>query len=96
MVEYRPVTLGLRTDSLRVIEEGIHAGDWIVTNGLQRARPGSKVQPQRATMSGTIEQAGTAVLPKTEEATKAQAEPDPPRAVPSESTDAQPSDEPPA
>ncbi len=65
-MEYRPVTLGLQTDSLRVIEEGIHEDDWIVINGLQRARPGTKVQPQQATMSGTIEQAGT--TPSTEAA----------------------------
>ncbi len=63
-VEYRPVRLGLQTDSLRVIEAGIQEGDWIVVNGLQRARPGSKVQPQRATMSGTVEQAGTAAEPQ--------------------------------
>ena len=51
-VEYRPVKLGLQTDSLRVIEEGIESGDWVIVNGMQRALPGSQVRPQRATMHG--------------------------------------------
>ncbi len=59
-VEYRPVHLGLQTDSLRVIEDGVTQGDWIVVNGLQRARPGTKVQPRRATMSGTANQQDSA------------------------------------
>jgi RND family efflux transporter MFP subunit len=49
-VEYRPVKLGLQTDSLRVIEEGIEASDWIIVNGMQRALPGSQVRPVREAM----------------------------------------------
>ena len=51
-VEYRPVILGLQTDSLRVIEEGIEASDWIIVNGMQRALPGSQVRPLREAMRG--------------------------------------------
>jgi RND family efflux transporter MFP subunit len=41
------VTLGpLVDDNLRVIKDGISAGDRIVVNGLMRARPGQKVTPQ--------------------------------------------------
>ena len=47
VVEYRPVKLGIVRDSLRVVEEGIAEGDWVVVNGLQRARPGTTVDPQR-------------------------------------------------
>jgi multidrug efflux system membrane fusion protein len=49
-VEYRPVTLGASIDGLRVVNEGLTAGDVIVINGLQHVRPGATVTPQRATM----------------------------------------------
>ena len=39
--------LGLRVADMRVVNEGIQAGDWIVVNGLQRARPGAPVKPER-------------------------------------------------
>jgi RND family efflux transporter MFP subunit len=45
-VEYRPVKLGLTTEGMRVVENGVTADDLIVVNGLQRARPGIKVDPQ--------------------------------------------------
>jgi RND family efflux transporter MFP subunit len=47
-VEYRPVELGTATDGMRVIEKGINPGEWIVVNGLQRARPGATVTPEKA------------------------------------------------
>jgi hypothetical protein len=34
-------------DGLRVVREGLAGGDWVITKGLQRARPGSKVAPKR-------------------------------------------------
>jgi len=46
-VEQRPVKFGMAVDGLRVIESGIQAEDWIIVNGLQRARPGSPVSPQK-------------------------------------------------
>ncbi len=46
VVEHRPVKLGVVTDGLRVVEDGVGAEDWIVVNGLQRARPGAPVDPQ--------------------------------------------------
>jgi membrane fusion protein, multidrug efflux system len=42
-IEYRAVTLGPIVDGLRVIRSGIAAGDRVVINGLQRVRPGAKV-----------------------------------------------------
>ncbi len=45
------VELGpLENDGLRVISSGLKPGDWVVVNGLQRARPGKPVTPQRAEM----------------------------------------------
>lgn len=46
VVERREVTLGALRDGLRVIESGIGPDDWIIVNGLQRARPGRTVQPR--------------------------------------------------
>ena len=51
VVEYRTVRLGIHADTLRVIEEGVRATDRVVVNGLQRARPGAKVTPEKADMS---------------------------------------------
>ena len=42
-VVYRRVKLGALHEGLRVIREGLTASERIVTNGLQRVRPGSKV-----------------------------------------------------
>lgn len=49
-LEYRPVTLGANIDGLRVVSQGLAAGDVIVVNGLQHVRPGATVTPARVTM----------------------------------------------
>jgi len=46
-VERRNVKLGPLSDGLRVVRQGLAPGDWVVTRGLQRARPGGKVAPKR-------------------------------------------------
>jgi multidrug efflux system membrane fusion protein len=43
--EYRPVTLGPQIDGLRVVRDGLKAGEKIVVNGLQRVRPGAPISP---------------------------------------------------
>jgi RND family efflux transporter MFP subunit len=43
MVEFRPVVLGPVVDGLRVVREGLTSSDRIVIEGLQRVRPGAKV-----------------------------------------------------
>jgi len=53
VVEYRPVKLGGLHDGLRAVAEGLAAGDWVVVNGLQRARPGTTVTPQKVSMRPT-------------------------------------------
>jgi multidrug efflux system membrane fusion protein len=39
------VTLGQLVDDLRVIKDGLSAGDRVVVNGLMRVRQGQKVTP---------------------------------------------------
>ena len=54
-VEYRPVTLGPNVGSLRVVRSGLSAGELVVVNGLQRVRPGMKVDPVVAAMEVATE-----------------------------------------
>jgi RND family efflux transporter MFP subunit len=42
----RPVELGPLVGNLRVIRSGVTLDDRVIINGLQRARPGQKVQPK--------------------------------------------------
>jgi RND family efflux transporter MFP subunit len=46
-VTRRTVVLGPMIDDLRVVRDGISGGDWVITKGLQRARPGGKVTAKR-------------------------------------------------
>jgi RND family efflux transporter MFP subunit len=51
VVDRRFVELGaLQDDGLRVITSGLKPEEWVVVNGLQRARPGKPVNPQKAEM----------------------------------------------
>jgi RND family efflux transporter MFP subunit len=50
-VEKRPIRMAQLVDGLRVIEEGLRPGDRVVVNGLQRARPGAKVDPEQIDMN---------------------------------------------
>jgi RND family efflux transporter MFP subunit len=56
-VAYKPVTLGPIIDGLRVIRGGLTASDWVIVNGIQRARPGGKVTPQRSTIDAQAQAA---------------------------------------
>jgi multidrug efflux system membrane fusion protein len=49
-VEYRPVTLGPTVGPLRVVRRGLAAGELVVVNGMQRVRPGMKIDPVIAAM----------------------------------------------
>jgi len=46
-VQYRAVKLGPAIDGLRMVRDGLRAGEEIVVNGLQRVRPGVKVAAER-------------------------------------------------
>lgn len=50
VVEKTSVVLDQLVDGLRVVNTGLEPEDWVVVNGVQRARPGAKVDPQRAEM----------------------------------------------
>jgi multidrug efflux system membrane fusion protein len=51
VVEQRQVEIGQQEDRFRVIEKGLTKDEWVITNGMQRARPGSKVTPIRESQS---------------------------------------------
>jgi len=51
VVEKHPIRMGQLIDGLRVIEKGLQADEWVVVNGLQRARPDAKVDPQQIDMN---------------------------------------------
>jgi multidrug efflux pump subunit AcrA (membrane-fusion protein) len=47
VVEQRIVKTGQLDNVMWVIEDGIVRDDWVIVNGVQRARPGGKVTPQK-------------------------------------------------
>jgi RND family efflux transporter MFP subunit len=49
-VVYRPVKVGRLQDGLRIVQQGLQAGETVVVNGLQRVRPGVVVATQRVAM----------------------------------------------
>jgi membrane fusion protein, multidrug efflux system len=51
-VEPHFVELGPDVDGLRVIRQGLQAGDTVVVNGLQRVHPGQQVAASRVPMNG--------------------------------------------
>ena len=48
VVEQLPVTVGALVGDMRVIEKGLSKSDRVIVNGIQRAIPGRKVDPQTA------------------------------------------------
>jgi len=50
-VARRSVVLGPLHASLRVVREGLSSAEWVITRGLQRARPGIKVTPKREALA---------------------------------------------
>jgi multidrug efflux pump subunit AcrA (membrane-fusion protein) len=60
IVEQRTVKVGQVDGKLRVIESGLTGEEWIITNGMQRAIPGIKVEPEKkAAATATIGEAPT-------------------------------------
>jgi multidrug efflux system membrane fusion protein len=60
-VEYTPVKLGPVIDGLRVVREGLKAGDVILVKGLQQVRPGMPVAPQLVAMGEQPKRGNTLV-----------------------------------
>ena len=50
-VEYREVTLGNLHEGLRVVTAGLKAGDRVIVNGMQRARPNDAVHANSVDMA---------------------------------------------
>lgn len=55
--EYREITVGAKSDGLRVVTSGLKAEERIVVNGLQRIRPGSLVAPEMVSMNASTDPA---------------------------------------
>jgi len=53
VAQHRRVKIGALVDGMRVVQEGLTPEEWVVVNGLQRARPGSKVKPRQAPTTAT-------------------------------------------
>ena len=51
VVQRKIIKTGDRQGRLRIVESGLDPGDWVVTEGLQRAFPGAKVDPQRTELT---------------------------------------------
>jgi RND family efflux transporter MFP subunit len=51
VVARRNIQLGPLVDGLRVVREGVADGDWVITKGLHRARPGQSVAPHRVSLT---------------------------------------------
>lgn len=56
-VQYRAIELGPKLAGLRIVRSGLAEGEKIVVNGLQRAFPGSTVDPQSVPMADEKTQA---------------------------------------
>ncbi len=50
LVAKKPIRMGQLVDGLRVITEGLQPGERIIVKGLQRARPGARVDPEQIYM----------------------------------------------
>lgn len=50
---YRSVKLGSVIGGKRVVRDGLEPGDRVIVNGLQRVRPGMRVEPETAVASAT-------------------------------------------
>ena len=82
VVEKRLIRTGQLVDGLIVIKEGLRPGEWVVVKGLQRARPGAKVDPERTEMSSLTASAMKAAA----QAERDKAAPTQGKAAPDEST----------
>jgi RND family efflux transporter MFP subunit len=74
VVEYRAVKLGRLHDGLRVIQEGLKPNELVIVTGIQRARPGVTVTPQRTEV--TALSAATVVAPPASAANNPTASPE--------------------
>jgi len=55
-VEYRKVMLGAHIGQSRVITKGLKPEEWVVIEGIQKLKPGLKVNPERISLAGQTEE----------------------------------------
>jgi multidrug efflux system membrane fusion protein len=60
------VKLGGLHDGLRAVTEGLAPGEWVIVNGIQRARPGAVVAPQKVDMRPARAPSAAPAPPKAE------------------------------
>jgi RND family efflux transporter MFP subunit len=63
VVERKVVKTGQRQGKMRIIKSGLDPSDWVVTEGLQMAAPGSKVAPEKTTLDAAATTAGATPAP---------------------------------
>jgi RND family efflux transporter MFP subunit len=80
MVAKKPISMGQLVDGLRVIEEGLQPGELVIVKGLQRARPGAKVDPEQIEMktltASAIQAAAQAKIDEAKSKPAVEAKPD--------------------
>jgi RND family efflux transporter MFP subunit len=64
-VERRDVVTGSLAEGLRVVQSGLGADERLIINGVQRARPGMKVDPHEDVQSGNVTTPATSPAPST-------------------------------
>jgi len=54
-VTQRKVVIGKQINNLRVISQGLQAGEWVVIEGVQKLKPDSLIEPEKITLTRTVE-----------------------------------------
>ena len=67
VVQRKIVKTGDRQGQLRIIESGLDPSDWVVTEGIQRAFPGAKVEPERTQLAADASEAAGAGKPSAQD-----------------------------
>lgn len=75
-VERRDVTVGLKVDSMVVIEKGLDGQDRVVVDGIQRARVGANVVPEETTLTPPKVEMETSTPPAASDVTEVTPSPD--------------------
>jgi len=75
-VQYRTVQVGRLDSGLRVILVGLQAGERVIVTGLQRVRPGAKVEAKVVQMGDFAAPAGPEAMPALKPAIKPEATPE--------------------
>ena len=55
-VTQRKIVLGKKINELRVINQGLQPGEWVVIEGVQKLKPDSKIEPEKITLTTTAGQ----------------------------------------